>query len=99
MQMAGTPLTRRAFSKFLAGSLATGGAILEAAVRENQDTGGVSDETIATLLAHIGYELETDDELRELRPMVEQTLKDIQTIRAFEVPLTLEPSFVFFPDR
>ena len=96
--MSKTGLTRRAFSKMVAGSLLTGG-VLEAAVQERRTTGRLSDETAVTLLEHIGYKPTLPNEMETLRPMLDSVVRDLQTIRDFDVAITLEPAFVFRADR
>jgi hypothetical protein len=91
-------LTRRAFTRLVAGGLLTGGA-LEAAAQEQRSTGRLSDETAATLLDHIGYSPTLPHEMEALKPMLESVLRDLETIRDFEIPLTLEPAFIFRADR
>jgi len=90
------PINRRTFSKLFAGSLLSG-SVLEAAVQESRETGTLSDSTAMTLLEHIGYKPTLPDELKTLKPMLERTIKDLQTIRDFELPISLEPAFVFHP--
>src|SRR5688572_11832900 len=92
------PMSRRLFSKVVAGTVLTG-SVLEAAVQENRTTGGLSDETALTLLRHIGYEPTLPDELRTLKPMLEGVIRDLQIIRDFELPIALEPAFVFHAER
>jgi hypothetical protein len=96
--MATKPISRRTFSRILAGSLATG-SVLEAAVQESRQTGSLSDETAITLLDHIGYKPTLPDEMKTLKPMLETTIRNLQTIRDFRVPIALEPAFVFHPDK
>lgn len=91
-------IDRRTFSKALAGTLLAG-SILEAAAQEQQATGKLSDETAMTLLEHIGYKPTLPDEMKTLKPMLETTLKDLQIIRDFELPISLEPAFVFHPEK
>jgi len=91
-------ISRRMFSKVVAGSLLTG-SILEAAVQESRQTGTLSDGTAMTLLEHIGYKPTLPDEMKTLKPMLETTIKNLQTIRDFELPIALEPAFVFHPDK
>jgi hypothetical protein len=91
-------LSRRMFSKVMAGSVLSGG-VLEAAVQEARTTGGLSDGTAITLLEHIGYKPTLPDEMKTLKPMLETTIRDLQKIRDFELPISLEPSFVFHPDK
>ena len=90
-------LTRRTFSRIAAGSLLTGG-LLEAAIQEVQTEEKLSPETAEALLEHIGYPAE-DGEMETLKPMLEEMVEALQKIRDFEIPLELEPSFVFHPDR
>jgi hypothetical protein len=92
------PITRRAFSQMIAGSLLTGG-VVEAAVQESQRTGTLSDDTAMTLLEHIGYKPTLPDEMKTLKPMLETTIRNLQTIRDFQLPIALEPAFVFHPDK
>lgn len=82
----------------IAGTLLTG-SVLEAAVQETEKSGGLSDDTALTLLKHIGYEPTLPDEMKTLKPMLESTLRDLKTIRDFQLPIALEPAFVFRPDR
>lgn len=96
--MKNKPINRRTFSKVLAGTLLSGG-ILEAAVQEQNAAGKLSDQTAMTLLEHIGYKPTLPDEMKTLKPMLEATLKDLQTIRDFQLPISLEPAFVFHPDK
>jgi hypothetical protein len=91
-------LTRRTFSKFIVGSLASG-SVLEAAIQESRIDGGLSDETVMTLLDHLGYKPALSDEVKNLKPLVELAVRDLQTIRDFEVPFTLDPAFSFRPDK
>jgi hypothetical protein len=91
-------ISRRTFSRMVAGTFLTGD-VLDAAVRETRDQDKLSDQTALTLLQHIGYEPTLPDEMNTLRPMLEQTIKDLQTIREFQLPMSLEPAFVFHPDR
>jgi hypothetical protein len=86
------------FSKVVTGSLLSG-SVLEAAVQETRTTGGLSDGTAITLLEHIGYKPTLPDEMKTLKPMLETTIRDLQKIRDFELPIALEPSFVFHPDK
>jgi hypothetical protein len=92
------PMSRRAFSTMIAGTL-LGGNALEAAVQETQRTGGLSDETALTLLEHIGYKPTLPDELKTLKPMLETTISNLKTIRDFQLPIAMEPAFVFHPDK
>ncbi len=91
-------ITRRQFSKAFAGAL-LGGSVMEAAVQESRANGGLSDETAMVLLNHIGYKPTFPNEMRSLKPLLEMTIRDLQTIRDFQLPLSLEPAFVFHPDR
>ncbi|MBI4472965.1 MAG: hypothetical protein HY646_09880 [Acidobacteria bacterium] len=91
-------MNRRVFSKMIVGSLLAPG-VLEAAVQESRSTGQLSDETALTLLKHIGYEAALPDEMKTLKPMLESTIRDLQTIRDFQLPVSLEPAFVFHPDK
>ena len=52
-----------------------------------------------TLLDHMGYRPTLPDEMKTLKPMLETTIRDIQKIREFQLPISLEPAFVFHPDR
>ena len=92
------PISRRMFSKVVAGSVLSGG-IVEAAVQESRTTGGLSDATAMTLLEHIGYRPTLPDEMKTLKPMLETTIRDLHKIRDFELPIALEPAFVFQPDK
>ena len=92
------PISRRVFSKMIAGTILTG-SVLEAAVQESRTTGGLSDDTAMTLLKHIGYEPTLPEEMKTLKPMLEATIRDLQTIRDFQVPIAMEPAFVFHPDK
>jgi hypothetical protein len=92
------PISRRIFSKVIAGSLLTG-SVLEAAVQEVQQMGTLSDGTAMTLLEHLGYKPTLPDEMKTLKPMLETTIKDLQKIRDFQLPIALEPAFVFHPDK
>jgi len=91
-------MNRRIFSKMVAGSFLTG-SVLEAAVQESRQTGGLSDETAVTLLEHLGYKPTLPDEMKTLKPMLETTMRDLQRIRDFQLPIALEPAFVFHPDK
>ena len=91
-------LSRRAFSKMAAGAFLAG-SVLEAAVQETRAEGTLSDETAMTLLEHIGYKPTLPDEMKTLKPMLESTIRDIQTIRDFKLPFDLEPAFVFRADQ
>jgi hypothetical protein len=91
-------LSRRAFSRMVAGAFLTG-SIVEAAVQETRASGTLSEETALTLLEHIGYTPTLPGEMRTLKPMLEATLRDIQTIRDFQLPFALEPALIFRPDR
>lgn len=97
--MTDTPIGRRAFSTLLIGGLASTTSLVEAAVQEAQTSGKISDETAKAILDHIGYPAAGPDEMAKLRPLIEETLRDIDTIRKFDVSLTLEPSFVFYPNK
>jgi len=96
--MSTKPMNRRIFSKMVAGSFLTG-SVLEAAVQESRQTGGLSDETAVTLLEHLGYKPTLPDEMKTLKPMLETTMRDLQRIRDFQLPIALEPAFVFHPDK
>lgn len=96
--MASQPMTRRVFSKMVAGTFFTG-SVLEAAVQESRQNGGLSDDTALTLLDHLGYKPTLPDEMKTLKPMLESTIRDIQKIRDFQLPISLEPAFVFHPDK
>ena len=89
---------RRMFSKVVAGSLMSG-SVLEAAVQETRQTGGLSDQTALTLLDHLGYPPSLPDEMKSLKPMLETTIRNLQTIRDFQLPIELEPAFVFHPEK
>jgi len=91
-------INRRTFSKVIAGSLLSS-SVLEAAVQESRQSGGLSDETAATLLEHIGYKPTLPDEMKTLKPMLETTIRNLQTIRDFQLPIALEPAFVFHADK
>jgi hypothetical protein len=91
-------ISRRLFSKVVAGSVLSG-TILEAAVQESRATGGLSDATATTLLAHMGYTPTLPDEMKTLKPMLETTIRDLQKIRDFQLPISLEPAFVFHADK
>lgn len=91
-------ISRRMFSKVVAGSVVSGG-ILEAAVQESRETGGLSETTAMTLLEHIGYKPTLPDEMKTLKPMLETTIRDLQRIRDFELPISMEPAFVFHPEK
>ncbi len=90
-------LSRRAFSQIAAGTL-LGGGLLEAAIQEVETEEKLSPETAQALLEHIGYPA-GDGEMETLKPMLEEMVEALQKIRDFEVPLELEPAFVFHPDR
>ena len=92
------PISRRAFSKIFAGTLLSG-SVLEAAVQETRQTGSLSDETALILLDHMGYKPTLPDEMKTLKPMLETTIRDLQKIRDFQLPISLEPAFVFHPDK
>ena len=96
--MASKPMNRRMFSKMVAGTLLSGG-VVEAAVQESRQTGTLSDETALTLLQHLGYTPTLPDEMKTLKPMLETTIRDIQKVRDFQLPIALEPAFVFHPDK
>jgi hypothetical protein len=96
--MSAKPISRREFSMLVAGSILSG-SVLEAAVQETRQTGGLSDATAMTLLEHIGYKPTLPDEMKTLKPMLETTIRDLQRIRDFQLPIALEPAFVFHPDR
>jgi hypothetical protein len=81
------PLSRRSFSKLIAGSLFTG-SVVEAAVQEQQRTGNLSDDTALILLDHLGYKPTLQDEMKTLKPMLETTIRNLQTIRDFQLPIT-----------
>jgi len=91
-------ISRRTFSKVFAGSLLSG-SVLEAAVQETRQTGTLSDATAQTLLEHMGYKPTLPDEMKTLKPMLETTIRDLQKVRDFQLPISLEPSFVFHPDK
>ncbi len=86
------------FSKMVAGTFLTG-SVLEAAVQESRQTGKLSDETALTLLEHMGYKPTLPDEMKSLKPQLETTIRQLQTIRDFELPIALEPAFVFHADK
>jgi len=92
------PISRRMFSRIVAGTFLTGN-VLEAAVQESRQTGKLSDETAMTLLEHLGYKPTLPDEMKQLKPQLETTIRQLQTIRDFQLPITLEPAFVFHPDK
>ena len=96
--MATQPISRRVFSQWIAGSLLAGN-VLEAAVQETRESGSLSDETAMVLLEHIGYKPSLPDEMKSLKPMLETTVRNLQTIRDFDLPITLEPAFEFHPDK
>lgn len=91
-------VSRRVFSKMVAGTFLTG-SMLDAAVQETRSTGQLSEETAMTLLEHIGYKPTLPDEMKTLKPMLEQTIRDLKTIRDFQLPISMEPAFVFHPDK
>ena len=91
-------ISRRLFSKVIAGTVLSG-SILEAAVQEQRETGKLSDGTAMTLLEHLGYKPTLPDEMKTLKPMLETTIRDLQKIRDFQLPIALEPAFVFHPDK
>src|ERR1043165_8698892 len=97
--MTSKTINRRMFSKMMAGTFVAGGGILEAAVQESRQSGGLSDETALTLLDHLGYKPTLPDEMKTLKPMLETTIRNLQTIRDFQLPIALEPAFVFHPER
>jgi hypothetical protein len=37
--------------------------------------------------------------MKTLKPMLESTIRDLQRIRDFQLPISLEPAFVFHPDK
>ncbi len=86
------------FSKMVAGTFLTG-SVLEGAVQEARQTGALSDETALTLLSHMGYKPTLPDEMKQLKPMLETTIRQLQTIRDFQLPIALEPAFVFHADK
>ena len=96
--MASKMIGRRMFSKVVAGSFLTG-SVLEAAVQESRQTGGLSEATAITLLEHLGYKPTLPDEMKSLKPMLETTIRNLQTIRDFQLPIALEPAFVFHADK
>ena len=89
--------TRRAFAGLTAGGLA-GETLLEAAVQETRTTQALSLETARVLLEFLGQPAASHLELERMRPALERTVRAIQVIRDFEIPLALEPAFVFRPD-
>jgi len=86
------------FSKMVAGTFLAG-SVLEAAVQESRQTGKLSDDTALILLEHMGYKPTLPDEMKSLKPMLETTIRQLQTIRDFQLPITLEPAFVFHADK
>ncbi len=89
--------TRRALASLTVGGLA-GETLLEAAVQETRTTQALSLETVRVLLEFLGQPAANRMELERMRPALERTVRAIQVIRDFEIPLTLEPAFVFHPD-
>ena len=90
-------VTRRVFSRIAAGTL-LGGGLLEAAMQEVQTEEKLSLETAEALLEHIGYPA-GDGEMETLKPMLEDMVEALGKIRDFEIPLELEPAFIFHPDK
>ena len=88
--------TRRALASLTAGGLA-GESLLEATLQEARTTQALSLETVKVLLEFLGQPAANQLELERMRPALEQTVRAIQVIRDFEIPLTLEPAFVFRP--
>lgn len=90
---------RRQFNRRLFAGLAAGGIAgrpcLEAATDETRSAGGLSPETARAVLAYLGYPPQSNDELQRLMPVLEQTFQAILVIRDFEIPLSLEPAFIF----
>ena len=91
-------MSRRLFSKVVAGTVLSG-SVLEAAVQEQREKGGLSDGTAITLLEYLGYKPTLPDEMKTLKPMLETTIRDLQKIRDFQLPISLEPAFVFHADK
>src|SRR5262249_5479382 len=96
--MASKPINRRVFSKMVAGTFLTG-SVVEAAVQETRQNGALSEDTTLILLDHLGYKATLPEEMKTLKPMLESAIRDIQKIRDFQLPITLEPAFVFHPDK
>ncbi len=96
--MASKPMNRRMFSKMVAGTFLSG-SVVEAAVQESRQNGGLSEDTTLILLDHLGYKPTLPDEMKTLKPMLESAIRDIQKIRDFQLPISLEPAFVFHPDK
>ena len=97
-QPGGRRVSRRAFAAVVGGAVLSG-RLVEAALQETAETGKLSSATARILLEHIGYPAADDSELGQLKPLIEETLKSLKVIREFDLPLTMEPACIFFPDR
>ncbi len=93
----GNRVNRRTFASLAAGGLA-GSGLLEAAVQETRTAGILSPETARALLEFLGHPPASHRELEQMRSVLEWTVQAIQVIRDFEIPVALEPAFVFRPE-
>lgn len=89
-------LSRRAFSATITGAFA-GTLLVDATVQEIRTTGTLTLESLRDLLAYLGHPAKDASELERMRPLVEDTLRALQVIRDFEIPIDLEPAFGFPP--
>ena len=88
--------TRRALASLTAGGLA-GETLLEAAVQETRTTQALSLETARVLLEFLGQPAANHLELERMRLALERTVRAIQVIRDFEIPLLWSRPLSFTP--
>ena len=87
----GTAITRRAFSGTLAAAgLGRGGA--------TRPPAAPASETIRGVLDWFGYPARDDARLALLEPLARETLRGLEVVRRFEIPIELEPAVVFRPE-
>ncbi len=94
----GPTLSRRAFSAMLTGGVAAG-CLHDAAMQEIRTYGTLTRDRVRDLLVYMGHPAKQASELERLQPLVEDTLRAIQVIRDFEIPIDLEPAVAFSAER
>jgi len=74
-----------------------GSALLDAAVQEVRTAGALTPDRVRDLLNYMGHPPQRASDVERLRPVLEDALRAMQVIRDFEIPIDLEPAFVFQP--
>ena len=84
---------RRAFAVAL-GGLTLSPTVFAAATQEVQDTGSISQQTLAAILELSGQTM-NEEQMNRTRQALEMLLRDFEPIRQFRMPPGVEPAACF----